>query len=515
MSFPQPVEVNLTHQPHASTHRRTRQVMSRALQRVGMLMLVLVTAIGGVSLAVAEPAAAAPSRSAIVNAAEAQLGGSACDPGYYNSCGIEWCAEFARWIWKRGGVTDVSGLDAWAQSFKRYGQNRGTYHARSSGYTPQPGDAIVFDWDRGPDDHPIDHVAIVVSVTSSTVNTIGGNQGPDSRVTRGSFPRSEIDIDGYVEPSGLDSGGRATADYDGDGYSDMALYRPDASNGSTWWANSYKKGGQILSDVNYGGAADIPFSGDFNGDGHADLALFRRDCTNGSTLWIKDQRNNTQLAPGVKVGGCKDIPVPADYDGDGKTDFGMYRRDCTNGSTWWAYSVAKDAQVLADHNYGGCNDIPVPGDYDGDGIGDLALFRPDCANGSTWWVKDVRHDQDIFGGLKWGGCNDIPVSGDFDGDRSADLGLYRQDCATGSSWWVYNSMDRKQTIGGLKIGGCADIPAPADYDGDKVTDLGLYRQDCTNGSSWSLYDSAENKLLLSGHKWGGCKDIPATSTKTA
>jgi len=489
------------------------------VRRGRSLLILLLAALCGTALLSGTPASAATSRTAIVNAATAQLGGTGCSPGYYGSCGINWCAEFARWVWKHGGVTDVEGLDAWADSFKAYGQKRGLYHSRSSGYAPQPGDAVVFDWDHNSgDSHPIDHVAIVTSASSSTVYTIGGNQGSDdyysSVVSRGSYALSNVDIDGYIEPSGANNG-RISADYDADGFSDMALYRPDSSTGSTWWVDSYKKAGQIVGDALYGGATDIPLSGDFNGDGYADFALYRQDCTNGSTIWVKDGRSDTQLAAGIKWGGCHDIPVPADYDGDGRTDLGTYRPDCTNGSTWWAYSVAKKAQILGDYRYGGCADIPVPGDYDGDGLGDLALYRQDCTNGSTWWVNDYHNGQQIFGDTKWGGCADLPVSGDFDGDGSADLALYRQDCSSGSSWWVYSSLERKQTIGGLSIGGCHDIPAPADYDGDGYADLGLFRQDCSAGSSWSIYSSGKSALILGGHKWGGCHDIPATSTKTA
>ena len=178
------------------------------LVRVTTFTVAVVLAAGGAVGVTVRPAKAETVRDAIVATATNQLGGRACNPGYYNSCGIEWCAEFARWVWSHGGVADTAGLDAWAQSFKTYGQNRGTYHSRSSGYTPQSGDAIVFDWDHAADAHPIDHVAIVTSVTSSVVYTIGGNQGSSddlqSTVSRASYSRSDGDIDGYVEPAGID-----------------------------------------------------------------------------------------------------------------------------------------------------------------------------------------------------------------------------------------------------------------------------------------------------------------------
>lgn len=170
---------------------------------------VLVAALAGVTavLVMAPPASAATTRQRIVEVAADELGGRACDPGYYNSCGMAWCAEFARWVWATAGVSDVQGLDGWAQSFKTYGTKRGLYHSRSSGYTPQPGDAIVFDWDHDSGDgHPIDHVAIVTSSSSTTVNTIGGNQGSSSIVSRASYQRTNREIEGYISPSGVGGG---------------------------------------------------------------------------------------------------------------------------------------------------------------------------------------------------------------------------------------------------------------------------------------------------------------------
>ena len=156
------------------------------------------------------------------------------------------------------------------------------------------------------------------------------------------------------------SGGvsRAVADYDGDGRSDLALYRRDSANGSAWWARTVG-GDDIYGDHKWGGAGDIPISGDFNGDGTADPALFRPDCTNGSTLWVKDGRSGDQLVGGQKFGGCKDIPASGDFNGDGSDDLGLYRQDCADGSTWWAYSVKNSGQIVGNLKYGGCKDIPA------------------------------------------------------------------------------------------------------------------------------------------------------------
>src|SRR5690606_16225425 len=97
----------------------------------------------------------------------------------------DWCADFVKYVWKTAGVTyadipETSGgvITGWASSLRDYGVKYGTWRTRSSGYTPQPGDAVVFDWNG---DGVIDHVGIVTSANSSTVYTIEGNSGSPSR----------------------------------------------------------------------------------------------------------------------------------------------------------------------------------------------------------------------------------------------------------------------------------------------------------------------------------------------
>ena len=98
-------------------------------------------------------------------------------------------------------VPETSGgvLTGWAASFKDYGvQVRHLAHPCQR-LQPQPGDAVVFDWDQSGD---IDHVGIVTSANSSTVYTIEGNSG--DRIKANSYSRSNVDIVGYSAPVGAD-----------------------------------------------------------------------------------------------------------------------------------------------------------------------------------------------------------------------------------------------------------------------------------------------------------------------
>ncbi|MFG1652628.1 hypothetical protein ACGFIE_22125 [Micromonospora sp. NPDC049275] len=254
----------------------------------------------------------------------------------------------------------------------------------------------------------------------------------------------------------------APGDYNGDGVEDLALYRRDCVNGSAWWIlNGRDRATQIKADFKYGGCADIPAPGDYNGDGVTDLALYRQDCTNGSSWSIYDVKNSSAIKSGFKYGGCKDIPAPGDYNGDKWTDLALYRQDCTNGSSWSIYNVRLSGAIQSGLKYGGCADIPAPGDYNGNGSTDLALYRRDCTNGSSWSIFDIVTAKAVRSGLKYGGCADIPAPGDYNGDGVNDLALYRRDCTNGSTWWVLDITDTSQIFADHHWGGCADIPATA------------------------------------------------------
>ncbi len=179
-----------------------------ALRRILAAAFAAIAVTGGALTITTQPASAQTVRESIVSLATQQLGGKGCSPGYLNSCGIDWCAEFARWAWKNGGVTDLRGLNSFADSFRTAKSVH--YHGRSSGYQPQPGDAIMFDWAANPpgSGRIADHVAIVTSVSGGRVHTIGGNQDgttpTNSQVSRTSYALTYTKILGYAEP---DNGG--------------------------------------------------------------------------------------------------------------------------------------------------------------------------------------------------------------------------------------------------------------------------------------------------------------------
>ena len=65
-------------------------------------------------------------------------------------------------------------------------------------------------------------------------------------------------------------------DYNGDGMTDLAIYRP--STGEWWVPNQFV--------VVWGQAGDTPVPGDYDGDGMMDVAVFRPST---ATWWVRGQ----------------------------------------------------------------------------------------------------------------------------------------------------------------------------------------------------------------------------------
>jgi len=116
----------------------------------------------------------------------------------------------------------------------------------------------------------------------------------------------------YGEPRATES---HSSDFDGDGTSDFAVFRP--SIGTWFFINS---GSNTFSGVQFGQNGDVPVDGDFDGDSRSDFAVFRPS----SGVWFFLNSSNGAFS-GTAFGQNGDKPVPADYDKDGKTDIAVWR----------------------------------------------------------------------------------------------------------------------------------------------------------------------------------------------
>jgi len=270
--------------------------------------------------------------------------------------------------------------------------------------------------------------------------------------------------------------GSAISNFDGDGKSDIAVFRP--SNG-TWFSQNSANGN--LTAVQFGASGDRIVPGDYDGDGRNDYAVWRPS----SGVWFVQKSSGGSSS--VQLGASDDVPVVGDYDGDLKSDYAVFRP--SNG--FW-YIIRSSNSQLSITQFGASTDKPAQGDYDADGKTDIAVFRP---SSGTWFLNRSTAGQIA---IPFGTSGDKPIQGDYDGDGKTDVAVYRP---SDGGWYLNRSRDGFTAV---QFGVSTDKPVPADYDGDGKTDVAVLR----NGV-WYILRSSDNSFY--GVFFGAAEDVPVPS----
>jgi uncharacterized delta-60 repeat protein len=274
-----------------------------------------------------------------------------------------------------------------------------------------------------------------------------------------------------------------TADYDGDGRTDISIFRP--SNGQWWRQSSFTN--QVTA-ATFGLNTDKIAPADFTGDGKTDIAFFRPSV--GQWFVLRSEDNTFFAFP---FGTNDDVPQPGDYDGDGRADAAVFRIE---NQTWFILNSSGGTTI---QQFGIAGDTAVAADYDGDGKHDIGIYRPNGANGAEWWHQ--RSSTNTVFATQFGLSTDKPVQADFTGDGKADIAFWRPSIGT---WFVLRSEDL--SFFAFPFGANGDRPAPGDYDGDGKTDAAVFRPTDT---TWYIRRSTDNGTTI--QQFGTTGDLPTPS----
>ncbi|HLM62491.1 MAG TPA: VCBS repeat-containing protein [Pyrinomonadaceae bacterium] len=191
-------------------------------------------------------------------------------------------------------------------------------------------------------------------------------------------------------------------DYDGDGKTDVTVFRGSDAIGEPTRFMALQSLTGAGTDVQWGiNGNDKPVPADYDGDGKSDVAVYRYGTFNTQpdqiNTWFILQSSDGRVR-NVRFGLPTDRLVPADYDGDGKADIAVWRPS----DGYWYRINSRDNSFYA-IRFGLSDDKPTPADYDGDGKTDIAVFRP--SNGVWYLLRSTEG----FTARQFGWSDDVPL----------------------------------------------------------------------------------------------------------
>jgi FG-GAP repeat. len=295
---------------------------------------------------------------------------------------------------------------------------------------------------------------------------------------------------------------KAPQDMNGDGTSDYVVLRD--SNGAAadgfidWYIMTTTFALNKATWGNYDTNTEDLAAADYDGDGKTDIAVWRKGASNGTFYIIRSQDNSIYVD---QLGSPTDQPAPGDYNGDGKAEPGVYR-DNGNGTSSWYYrpSPSGDFSALSLPASGSV----LQGDYNGDTITDPAVFTNDGAGGGRFVVLLSGGSQTIVA-TNFGNSTDMVAPGDYDGDGKFDLCVIRP--AGGFLTWEYKRSFDGAVVSDTWGVAATDTPTPGDYNGDGKWDYAIWRN-TAQGEFFVMTPVTHN---IFQRQWGSAGDYPLAS----
>lgn len=290
----------------------------------------------------------------------------------------------------------------------------------------------------------------------------------------------------------------------GSGLSDFVMVRSEVDD--VVWSvkvNDTTATGALLPDFLFGRTSDYFLMGDFDGDGFSDPAIFRPGGTGQFQVRRSSRPNDVPLV--VPLGTTGDEPdVIADFDGDRVTDFAVYR-DGAPGDPTARFLIHRSSTSSISNFAIDNSDGSIPfalRDITGDGQADFGI-QSSQGGVARFRVFSGHDGLQIGAPFDFGLPSDFVVPGHSVGSEVTDIAVSRNaNPGTGTVKYFFprdmetGAGDAGNLATGIIAGIPGDLITQGDYDGDGITDYAVWRPSATAGESKYLIRRSSQPATL-------------------